>query len=240
MPPNHAGASGGASNANTPMNGDAGMGGEPAPGSSSSGTGGEPSNHTPTCFGDLAEVAKAWGFSCPEELCDARVLASECDALPGAALATSHTSCFEYDAISFELAPSRRKVCYYGSKEFDGASLLVGAAVWDDHASFCNDGATHIEAGLTKPRYLDACEGSPTVTTLCDLTGPDLPRPPSGPPRACYNRFGHVCDVCCPQTAPDCSEQPDGYPGYQCTPDTREDEAFCSCSCQRGEWQCAC
>ena len=42
---------------------------------------------------------------------------------------------------------------------------------------------------------------------------------------------------CCPVPTPDCTKEPDGYPGYSCTPPP---ESFCSCSCRGGKWICAC
>jgi hypothetical protein len=42
---------------------------------------------------------------------------------------------------------------------------------------------------------------------------------------------------CCPDPAPDCSDEPDGFPGYACTPPTNP---YCSCSCQGHVWWCGC
>jgi|HubBroStandDraft_2_1064218.scaffolds.fasta_scaffold961557_1 hypothetical protein len=42
---------------------------------------------------------------------------------------------------------------------------------------------------------------------------------------------------CCPVPAPDCSDKPDQYPGYICTP---RDAPYCSCNCQQHVWSCGC
>ena len=194
-------------------------------------------------MGTLAEVADAWGFSCPRELCDGNVLASDCSALPAGAIKTSLTRCFGYNAVSFEVSPTRRKVCYYGRVVQDGVSLLTvtGAAVWDDEGGFCGGTATQIKAGQPEPKELDGCDGNPQVTTLCDLVHPEQSQKDDGtPPHACYNQFSHSCEVCCPETAPDCSDKPDNYPGYTCTPDDPGNASYCACDCERGEWVCGC
>jgi len=210
--------------------GDAGAGGDAG---GDAGAGGEPS-----CVGTLAEVGNTWGFSCPREVCDANVLASGCSALPGGTRKTSFTSCFDDQILSFEISPTRRKDCYYGSGELDGVSRLIGAAVWDDEARFCNGSSTRIHAGQDGPRTPDDCE---LVTTLCDLVHPEQGHDQDGSHlHACYNRFGHSCEVCCPATAPDCSDKPQNYPGYSCTPDDPGDASYCSCDCQHGEWVCEC
>jgi hypothetical protein len=42
---------------------------------------------------------------------------------------------------------------------------------------------------------------------------------------------------CCPDPAPDCTNEPDGYPGYFCV---SRDNQYCSCSCQQHAWSCGC
>jgi len=58
--------------------------------------------------------------------------------------------------------------------------------------------------------------------------------PPDVPPADCYSNFSGTCGPCCPNPTPDCSDKPNGYPGYSCF------SGFCSCSCSDGEWSCAC
>jgi hypothetical protein len=54
----------------------------------------------------------------------------------------------------------------------------------------------------------------------------------------CHNFFyGGRAEACCPDPAPDCSGEPDGYPGYACTSRTNP---YCECACQGGKWICGC
>lgn len=54
----------------------------------------------------------------------------------------------------------------------------------------------------------------------------------------CHDYFyGGVPAACCPEPAPDCSDKPDGYPGYHCV---SRDNQYCSCACQSAKWTCAC
>jgi hypothetical protein len=62
--------------------------------------------------------------------------------------------------------------------------------------------------------------------------------PDAGPVLGCKDLFGGgQPSRCCPETKPDCSTKPDGWPGYTCTPPP---ESFCACQCQSGQWVCAC
>src|SRR6478609_6101064 len=187
-----------------------------------------------TCRGTREHVADAWGFTCPFELCDGNALASNCSALPGGALKTTRLDCWNHDILLFEMSATRRKACYYASTELDGAVLLVGPTVCDDEAHFCDGRATKISAGQTED--IDSCDGDQFVSTLRDVAQPEHNQPIDGPPRACYDRFAHSCEPCCPTPEPECSHKPDGYPGYACTPDTSGDRAYCSCQCSGGEW----
>ncbi|HVW24923.1 MAG TPA: hypothetical protein VHC69_06105 [Polyangiaceae bacterium] len=54
----------------------------------------------------------------------------------------------------------------------------------------------------------------------------------------CIDEFsGGTPSRCCPVPPPDCTNKPDGYPGYGCTPAPR---SFCSCTCEGGKWSCGC
>jgi len=60
--------------------------------------------------------------------------------------------------------------------------------------------------------------------------------------RVCHDLFADPSGAsppvaCCPDPEPDCSQEPDGYPGYHCVSIENE---FCSCSCQAGQWSCGC
>ncbi len=54
----------------------------------------------------------------------------------------------------------------------------------------------------------------------------------------CHNYFyGGRAEACCPDPAPDCTNEPDGYPGYTCT---SRSNPYCECACQHGQWICGC
>lgn len=54
----------------------------------------------------------------------------------------------------------------------------------------------------------------------------------------CHDLFyGGVPAPCCPDPPPDCTGEPDGYPGNQCVDRNNQ---FCSCACWSGRWQCGC
>src|SRR6478609_2402163 len=207
-PSGHGGAPACADDANASLGGEAGIG-------SAGEAGAENANEAciaGECRSTRTHAASSWDFECPRELCDARVMASNCSALPGGALKTSALDCWDDHVLLFEISPTRRKACYYGSTTSDGPSFLVGATVWDDEANFCDGRAAKLTGG--NPRDIESCDDMPFVTTLCDVANPE--------------------------TAPDCSNKPENYPGYSCTPDTPDDESYCSCECQEGEWSCAC
>lgn len=49
--------------------------------------------------------------------------------------------------------------------------------------------------------------------------------------------YGGTPARCCPDPPPDCTNKPNGYPGYPCVDPHNE---YCSCSCGAGSWSCAC
>jgi hypothetical protein len=54
----------------------------------------------------------------------------------------------------------------------------------------------------------------------------------------CHDLFnGGTPAACCPEPAPNCTVEPDGYPGYFCVDRNNQ---FCACSCQGGLWLCEC
>jgi hypothetical protein len=203
---------------------------EPAAGSAGDiQDGGEPAN----CVGTLAQAAEALGFSCPQEFCVAEAMAADCSALPAGVIKTSTTSCATELAalsISFELSPTRGKICYYASKAIDGIPPLVAAVAWSDQASFCGGSALQIAGG-------DATAdcGDSLTSILCDLAHPEQNQPAAGTPApACFNAFSHSCAACCPTTL-DCPGNPDNYPDFICSSPAN---TFCSCSCQQETWHC--
>jgi hypothetical protein len=63
--------------------------------------------------------------------------------------------------------------------------------------------------------------------------GPNAAQPPQ-----CRNSFGGgELTPCCPVGGLECSDKPDSYPGFGCTPG---DESFCSCLCFQGQESCGC
>lgn len=59
-----------------------------------------------------------------------------------------------------------------------------------------------------------------------------------GLPMDCIDMFhGGTPAVCCPAPTPDCSKEPDGYPGYPCIDKGNQ---YCSCACGSGMWTCGC
>jgi hypothetical protein len=61
---------------------------------------------------------------------------------------------------------------------------------------------------------------------------------PDALPKDCVDMFGGGQPaVCCPEPAPSCADKPNGYPGYFCVSRANQ---FCSCSCNTGQWICAC
>lgn len=190
-----------------------------------------------SCTGTLAEAADAFGFSCPAEFCAAKLFGGDCAALPDGVTKTVAKSCQSMsDAmrVSFELSQNRHKVCYYNTHTVDGDSVLIGAAAWDDKASFCNGTAVEISGGQLPA----ACHG-PVTATLCDLERPAQDQVDDVPARACFNNFSRSCEPCCPATQPDCTDKSQNYPPYSCTP-VRPGIAYCSCGCQSDTWSCGC
>jgi len=185
------------------------------------------------CVGTLEQASQALGFSCPKALCAARVLAANCRALPRGMLKTATHGCAESSAlqgVSFELSATRRKVCFYAQQKKWDEPQLVGVDAWDDQARYCSGTAARISAG----RVRTECIG-PIDSTACDLEHPEQSQPQlGGPPRACF--LINSCEVCCPDVAPDCSDKPDGYPGYECARPAPDN--INPCVCRAGRWSC--
>ena len=232
-----------------PGNGAAGIAGQTAPGNAAAGianqgtpptsaSAGAPStgpapDDTPSCMGTLSEASDGLGFSCPAEYCAGKIASSFCGSLPGGVINSSAQQL----VLSFELSPTRRKVCYYRGSGLGtpGGGKLSGAATWDDQASFCGGTATHIIGGGAP-----AASDSQNETTLCDLARPtqDQAADPTAP-RACFNDFSNSCEPCCPATPPDCTAKPAESASYGCTP-SAPGNTFCTCHCGGGSWSCAC
>jgi len=211
---------------------------------SSAGSGGSPS-----CAESLTDVSEALGPECPADLCAGAVAASDCAALPNGVVRTSQTVCNnggpgweELPTLTFELSAVRRKSCYYAVQDITGAPVLVGAEAWDDHPSFCGGTASHVSVGIAPPTQCDHLYS----VTLCDLEDPvnDPPRYPAGTPApACFNGSSATCGPCCDYSngEPDCTVEPEGYPGFSCTPPEAQGQiSYCVCQCSSKAWSCAC
>jgi hypothetical protein len=115
----------------------------------------------------------------------------------------------------------------------DGASLscfyrggsLAGAQASGEGFAFC-DGST-----ITWGEQPTACPIGHIES--CNETG-EGGAGSDAPPALCYDTFSGSCAPCCPMPPPDCTNRPDGYPGYPCT------QSSCSCSCRDEEWDCLC
>ncbi|HSS38695.1 MAG TPA: hypothetical protein VLT58_07990 [Polyangia bacterium] len=90
-----------------------------------------------------------------------------------------------------------------------------------DAGSLCYDAAASDASGRT---IYSRCSGPPDGGDLCYNAMAS-----GGNPGPTYSR-------CCPAN-PDCSIQPDGWPFYSCI---SRDNAWCTCTCQQGQWMCAC
>ena len=195
------------------------------------------------CVGTLEQASQALGFSCPKALCAARVLAANCSALPRGTVKTANHGCSGFSSflsVSFEISATRRKVCYYSDSDSDSDSdsepkmsqepLLVGVEAWDGQARYCSGTSARISAG----RVQTECIG-PIDLTACDLEHPEQSQPQlGGPPLACF--IINYCEVCCPEVPPDCSDKPDGYPGYECARPAPDNINPCVCRARR--WSC--
>jgi len=197
-------------------------------GSSPSGGAGAPAGEA--CSGDLDEVRRAWGIDCPTSYCEAVSAASSCELFDG--LWTQYRD-LRVDWFTHALFidwGTHTKTCIYED------DVLVGANAADDVPTYCNGTSSSIEAGervelvLTDSTVATCAEGA---SNAVDDSGARLTR--DAP--LCFNAYSSTCAPCCPDPAPDCTDRPDGYPGYTCT---LSSGSYCSCSCNGGEWSCAC
>ena len=77
------------------------------------------------------------------------------------------------------------------------------------------------------------CRSGKWETSRVVPCGPNASHAPQ-----CKNSFGGgELTPCCPEGNLVCAGQPDGYPGFGCTPG---DGSFCSCSCYGGMSVCGC
>jgi hypothetical protein len=173
------------------------------------------------------------GSGCPATLCAAQVWASACGSFRSSSGSSSLNVCGDVLTITVNYSETRGRSCYYdvraGAVGTNGN--LVGLEYWDGAGSFCGGTSQHVRAG----RVPTNCDES-SAQALCDGTTSSA-APAQEPPAACFDLFSRTCAPCCEATPPDCSDKPDGYPGYKCV--SREN-AFCSCSCGAGSWKCAC
>lgn len=173
----------------------------------------------------LEQVNALGGPPCPAQLCAANAWASGCQNMPGIERTLGGT-CADTQTITLERSDGPSKICYYRRIDFSEPTLFAADA-WDQSESAC--GGHVATAGVPS-----ACGPSVAPTPLCDRSNHDTGSPP---PNSCFDAFSSTCGPCCPTSKPDCSKEPDGYPGYACV---SNDNPFCSCTCQQGEWSCAC
>lgn len=213
-------------------------------GGDQAGAGGTP------CLGSLEEVNQALGIVCPASLCEATALTkTSCSLSPGVLGATEQNCPAESQlvALSFDIAVGVSKTCVYAatmrikplapSQGSAAEGPLVGVSVTDVDRRFCEGASTSISAGSSLP---EEC-GSPRSLCRRPVFSGDAGASNSGAPelpiQVCLDSFSSSCEPCCPATPPDCSDKPDGYPGYRCTV---ANGSYCSCQCGSGQWQCGC
>ena len=214
-------------NGNAPSGG-AGNAPSGGAGGASAGAGGSAPNNAP-CTGTLDEVKAASGETCPDTLCAAGVWASACSSLPADLSSSTASECGDLRTFTINFSAKRGKACHYAVTR-NAEPSLVGAEAWNDTATFCDGTSQRIDAGALPTNCPE-----PAPRPLCDGAGGA--GAPGAPPAACFDLFNSVCEPCCPATQPDCSDKPDGYPGYACVSTAN---AFCSCTCGAGMWNCAC
>ena len=199
------------------------------------------------CKGDLKTVAASWWTKCPATLSAAIAWAESCPAGQSSAV-TLIAICGLRATIRFDYGTHGKDCEYDVLPPCQAEAELVGAEAWDDVATYCDGTSNNIEAGSTALRCVDyakqprvVCGGPSDVDPAggagaeAGTSGQD---PQSeGPLTACYNSFLSGCQPCCPATTPECSHEPDGYPGHACTPSPN---SFCACSCNGGKWACGC
>jgi hypothetical protein len=210
-----------------------------------------------SCTGTLEAVNQAVGTACPTSLCEATAQAKvSCSLSPGVLAATEQRCLGQQQkliALSFDIADGVRKTCVYAwTTQLNPSGVLtpgaaaegplVGASVTDVSQRFCDDTSTTISAGpslpgdCASPRSL--CNGG----AISGDAGAPNGDTPELPVQVCLNHLSSSCEPCCPATPPDCSDKPDGYPGYSCTPApaTPTSASYCSCACNHGAWACPC
>lgn len=228
----------------TPGRGDAGMG---AGGSDAdAGVGG---GEMASCTDSLETVSTLTGFACPKTLCDAEAWATASCSLWSSVSAADVQRCPDLLAFTLTLDHGETQTCVYANPstsmwfgaKLDGA--LLGAAVTAKDQRFCAGTADAISAG----QQLSSSCSEPSLGKLCTRSssakgGAEPSNDDARPPAACPNAFSSSCEPCCPAAKPDCTDKPDGYPGYNCTPAPSGEEgaSYCSCSCYAGDWQCLC
>lgn len=233
-----------------PGDGSAGLG---SPGAQAGGPAGA------SCTGSLAAVNRALEPTCPVSLCEARAWAATSCSSPSGVLGASEQYCADRKTISFDLGDGVTKTCVYttkaltapnggiiiniGSAAADGD--LVGVLVTDVRERFCEGASKTISAGelpatvctnSLRPSCQRATNSGDAGASNGDA-GASNSGAPEEPVRACFDNLSGTCQPCCPASPPDCSDKPDGYPGYGCSPSWG---SYCSCSCNRGQWICPC
>ena len=220
------GAGGGPSQVD-PSAGSPSSAGSPGGAGSPSSAGG-PSD-APDCTGSLAELNALTDARCPASWCAAVGWVSGCFGLPADVYQTGSSECSRSRHVELQFTSGETKTCYY----FDGAPSIDPALATIELSSptlsYCNGTATHVASSALP----ESCPFAPTVR----CTGTER-HVGAGPAPTCHDAFsGGSCGICCPSDPVDCTNRADGYPNGGCV---ASDNSFCSCTCQRGQWSCAC
>jgi hypothetical protein len=238
------GSIGGAGNTST-SGGTLGSGGTVTGGNSAGGA------SPAACTDTLDAVRKSSFGDCPATLCEAQASATSCRPQTGSSTIGSCGTCGPsdysncYGFVRFDWG-THSKTCYYGGQSPNGryerVTDLIGMMVSDDVPSYCNQTSYTLRGGDVPA----SCDGN--ASTRIDCAGSGLggnggsgstndAGQNAAPAALCYNNFNGTCQPCCSSNKPDCTEKPDGYPGYDCTP---ANGGWCSCNCEGGQWLCAC
>ena len=223
-----------------PTGGQLGTGGSNPSSSGGASTGGAP----PSSCTDTLEGARHSSFiDCPATLCEARTLALSCanqtlsNYIGSCEGCTRNNDCF--DVVAFDWG-THTQYCHYPRDGYDRLTNLIGVTLEDDVPSYCSGTSRSIKGG-TAPATCDLnsatridCSGSNSGGTGGSGATGDAG---VAPPNNCYNNFMGMCTPCCPGGDLDCTGKPEGYPGYQCTPTSRD---YCMCYCTEGQMRCIC
>lgn len=180
--------------------------------------------------------------TCPATYCEARALErTEC---ASSYRWVTDSNCDDWREVRIVPGAPYIKSCVYHANE------LVGATLRNDTPPVTGCAAYAVVGGQWSPNCSQW-----TTATICNnwSTGSAGASGSAGaadirqlPDANCYNHWAFDCAPCCAATPPDCSDKPDGYPGYKCTVAAGSSggnsiSAYdCDCDCRSGLWSCEC